>query len=551
MTRRIVLFVVALTACAPARLPVVTPPSPLAPTAVAQRVVLLSFDGLGADALAARTDVPAFTALAREGTSARVIPVNPTVTSTTHATILTGALPEVHGIVANRFHVAGTPRETPAKGLETYVGVETLIDAAHRQGKRVGSIAYPGFDARKADFGLAWTTSVTTGRIVHLTRSDFHREWVPPTWTERPKPRVSYSPIMRARAEWSIPSRFRNDVDVVAYDTTDDSVENYDRFFIEAGERELAPDARGWFALSAETSEGVFGSWSKVLRTDRALADVTIYWGPISRSESWPDSFRSMLDTEVGFWPGAPDEHAGIDADTFIEQTVRLGDFLTRAETFAIAKMPFDLLLAYQPEVDTMGHNYLGRGAEGERATRAAFAAADQAVTAVRGGLDLTRDALIVTGDHGLARIDTEVRMNRFLSDAGFANWQAYASGNVAQLYRFGGADNTAELVNLLTTSPQFEKVERKTAASHPNSGDLLVYSFPNVLLSPSAESPAIAKPVAAANHGALNTHRELHTVLFAVGAGAPKIAAGEVAQTRIARFVAQLLGIAPPAAAQ
>jgi hypothetical protein len=179
-------------------------------------------------------------------------------------------------------------------------------------------------------FGFNSPTTVAPARILHLTRDEFHREWVPPTWTARPQRRNSYSPIMRARMEWSIPDRARGDVDVVAYDTTNDAVENYDLFLVEAGEREIVPDAHHWFALSAQTENGLYGSWSKILRADPTLNDVAIYWGAISRTEAWPESFRARLDSELGFWPGAADEQ--LDAETIAEQKNRLSDFLARAQ---------------------------------------------------------------------------------------------------------------------------------------------------------------------------------------------------------------------------
>src|SRR6185295_9984312 len=136
---------------------------------------------------------------------------------------------------------------------------------------------------------------------------------------------------------------------------------------------------------------GLFGSWSKLTRT--ASLDVTLLWGAISRTNAYPESFRAMLDDEIGFWPGSAEERPGVDAQTFTEQMVRLADFYTRAQTLAIRKMPFDLLLAYQPEIDGASHTYLGT-AEGESVVHAAFVAADHALAEIGGLLDVSRDAL-------------------------------------------------------------------------------------------------------------------------------------------------------------
>jgi predicted AlkP superfamily pyrophosphatase or phosphodiesterase len=549
MKRFSLLFLFVSLACSPATPPAVTPPQ-LAAAGVAQRVVLMSFDGLGADLLQTKNSLANFARVANA--SARVIPVNPTVTGSAHVSILTGADPQKHGIVANRFHVAGTPVEKTTMGMETDPDVETIVEAARRQGKRVGAVPFSTIDAktprRTADFGMTWTESLTKPRTIVLTRADFHREWVPPTWTSQATRRPSFSPIMRARVEWNLAKRARADIDFVAYDTTNDGVENYDALFVEDAEHELTADAQGWFPIARQTSEGLAGSWSKVLAADAALQRVAIYWGAISRTNAYPESYGAMLDAAAGFWPGVPDADAG--ATIYREQTERLADFLTRVQTLTIERVPFDLLLAYHPEIDEASHHYLGRD---EAVIDSAFTVADHAVGAIMSKLDPARDALVVTGDHGLMPVDTEVHLNRWLADQGFApRWRAYASANVAQFYRFSGSDDSDALVNYLTSSGRFEQVTKKTPAMHRNSGDVVGIAYPNVLLSASSDAPAVVKPASqAASHGALNTHRELHTVLFAWGAGVPRGDFGTIAQTKIARFVTSLLGIAPPAGAE
>jgi hypothetical protein len=559
MHRSIVLTLLfAACATAPEPVPVAPRPRPaLTATGTAQRVVLLSFDGLGADALAGQSGLGAFDHLAAHGATGRVIPVNPTVTSSTHVSILTGADPQRTGIVSNRFRAPGTPIEETTRGMDADIDVETLVEAARRQGKRVGAVAFPTVDARNArrsaDFGLVWTEPLAPARMIRLTPAEFRREWLPPTWTDGPHSRPSFSPIMRARIEWSVPRTTRADVEIVAYDTTDDGTENYDLYVLEQGERrveqrerEIVPDAHGWFAISTRTPDGLYGSWSKIMKPRTSL-DLSVYWGPISRTNAYPDSFRAMLDEEAGFWPGSPDNRPDVDAQTYTEQLVRLGDFYTRAQTATIRRMRFDLLLAYQPLADEAMHRYLG-APDGEAVIRAAFVAADHAVAEIGALLDVRHDALIVTGDHGLIPTLREVRPNRMLAEAGFApRWRAYVSGSVAHLYRFSGPDDSDAVVAMLNASGLFEQVEKKTPTWHRNSGDILAYAQPDIDLSASSDAPA-TKAASGGHHGGPNTHRQLHPAFLAAGAGVPNGPLGEIAQTSIARFISQLLGIAPPA---
>lgn len=579
-----------LSACVPAVAPhpaAPLPPAPprfapprFAPSGTASRVVLLSFDGIGADTLQSFGAGENFARLAAEGTRVeRVTPVTPTVTASTHTAILTGATPERSGIVANKFHLRGTPPAQIAVGLDAELDAETIVEAARRQGKRVGTIAFPTIDAssprRTADWGLIFRRPLTNSRLVHLKRRDFRPEWVPPAWGTPPPPRhPSFSPVLRARIDWTAAPRVRQDVDVVAYDTTDDRIANYDTLFIETPDGEQPVDARGWFPVTKKTDDALYGSWAKVLRRDPALDDVTIYWGVISRNDAYPESFRRMLDDEAGFWPGQPDEmlaaaaldgREGIDVDTFIEQNDRFADFLTRATLLAITRMQADLVLSYQPTIDITEHQFRitdpsqknftdANRAAGERVRRRALEHCDRSVGEIARALDQSRDAMIVTGDHGVVSVDTEVRLGRLLATWGFApRWGAFAGGNIAELYRFDGTDDSDELVKRLTElqSPDgvkiFERIDRKSAASHRNSGDLVAFAYPRFSLS-AADGEPFAKPSYYGQHGGIAaTHREFDTILLAWGAGVPHGVLPRIRQTEIARYVAGLLGIAAP----
>jgi hypothetical protein len=526
---------------------------PLQATGRSERVILMSFDGMGADALARQAALPAFERLAREGAVARVIPVEPTLTASTHAAILTGAPPERTGIVSNRFHLPGTPPTRTTRGMDTDTDVETIVEAARRQGKRVGVVSFPSIDSgssrRTADFGLAWTPPLTSARIIQLTRANFHREWVPPTWSRRPLPRTSFSPVMRARIDWQATSTLRADVDIVAYDTTDDKVENYDSWFVEVDGQEIGLDPRGWFAVSRR-ADGLHGSWSKLIRTTPSL-DVTIYWGAISRTNAWPQDFRQILEETAGFWPGAPEGSLTVDIDTFREQMERFATFYTVAQAMSIRRMSFDLLLLYQPQIDEATHALLGNPS-GESTIRAAWEAADRAIATFLPLLDSTRDSLLVTGDHGLLQANRELRINRLLEEQGFApRWRAFTAGNLAHIYRFGDPDDREALVEILTRSGYFERIERKGPGHHRHSGDVIVRAPAHVAISSSTEAPVLIERPPFGQHGAGIAHRELHTILLAWGAGTRPGRYADLPQTRIARLVSGLLGISPPAGAE
>jgi hypothetical protein len=548
MTRARFLLLALLCGCAaaPAQHLAVSEPPPPPPEprtiAAAARVVLVSFDGLGANDVEAQKPA-AIAHLANEGTYARVIPMTPTVTSTTHATILTGADREHTGILSNYFHQPGTPAGQVTKGLSAEVLAPTLTDSARAAGKKVGAVSFPMFDLktprRTPDWGIVWTTPVVAARVVHLTKSDFHQEWLPPSWGAPRLRRASFSTVMRTRIDEEIPNEGRELFDLVVYDTTDDHVRNYDAFFVEHAGAETALDAQRWFSVSTRYADGLYGSWSKLISFDPALNDVTLYLGAVNRNEGLPASYVRMIDDEAGFWPGVPDDHA--DRQTFLEQIDRLSSFLTKTTTISIQRMPFDLLLAYQPIVDAAEHHMRGTD---EPAIAIAISDADRSIAAMSNAINPSRDALIITGDHGVAASDTEVHINRILTTSGFApRWTAYPSGNVVMFSRAGAPDDTAALIAMLQnlTAPDgakvFEQVTRDATRD-----DVTAYAFPRFAISAKEGEPFTA--VASGQHGGLTTHREYDTVLIAWGRGVTHEILDALPQTAIADFVRRLLGI-------
>lgn len=586
---RVLPLLFALACAAPP--PVVVPAAPAAP---AGKVVLVSFDGLGWEELqkmraAGVTTAEGWEGIASGGFTARMIPVSPTLTSVTHISMATGAVPDETGIVSNSFHMPGEPVAEWASGFEVPIEAETIWEAAQRAGKRVGAITYPGLDAvgpqRTADWGLIYTQPVSRSRIQVLERDAFNASGYIPD-------EASFSPVLAATLawEWSFQdAKISDPVELLAFDSTNDGERNYDRFAVRHRDRvrPIGPDR--WFSVSAELEEGgsphLFGAWSKILDADPELETVRIYWGTVSRTKGYPESFRRMIDREAGFWPGPPDDWAsgqwrakreGIDPATYVEQLRRFSDFFTRATELAMERMPYDLLLAYQPIVDEAEHAWRlvnerqlqftpENAAAGEMVRKEAFRAFDRAVARLRAAVD-PDEALLVVSDHGLEALDTTVRLNRLLVDWGYAQaegnrlssdtrWASYTSGNLAHIYRFregapGEAEAIAEKLRALRApdgEPVFEKVELRSATHHPRAGDVIGWMFPRFAFSSSLGGEAFEKSNYYGQHGALNHHENLHATLGAIGAGIAQRSEPRVSQLSIAPWIASLLGFDPP----
>ena len=153
-------LVALLQACATP--PALTPPPPSAAAeARAPVTILISIDGFRADYLQ-RGVTPNLTRLASQGITGPMRPSFPSKTFPNHWTLVTGVVPDHHGIVGNRMEDAGHPGETFTTASDApywWNAAEPIWVAAEKAGIRTGTVFWPGANvawgspALKADHG--------------------------------------------------------------------------------------------------------------------------------------------------------------------------------------------------------------------------------------------------------------------------------------------------------------------------------------------------------------------------------------------------------------
>jgi predicted AlkP superfamily pyrophosphatase or phosphodiesterase len=445
------------------------------------RVLLVSFDGIGADPFESHLrsgtfGAEGFARAVAEGTRVhRVVPVTPTLTSVAHVSIATGAGPEKTGIVANTFHRRGEPLEARASGFIEEIDVETIWEAAKASGRKVGTITFPGLDGngprRTADWGLIYSEPLTPTRVLELNRSDFDV-----SATELPAGLPpSHSPAVGRRLAWTASADGESielQATLVAIDTTNDSRVNYDRFVV-AQERSTIVDLNeSWFPVwkdaAVEDEIYRFGAWSRLISASPSLSSVRIYLGAVCRTLGYPTAYRRMIDERIGFWPGPPDDSVakkwirdqpeGLPPGIYREQLARFSRFFTDATLLSMKEMEWDLILGYQPIIDEAEHQFRivndrqlvsdpEKQREGAATREEAYRLADVAMTRMMNALP-DDAAIVITGDHGLAELEDSIKLNRQLIEWGYAQaeedrlspksrWAAFTSGSFAQLYFF------------------------------------------------------------------------------------------------------------------
>jgi predicted AlkP superfamily pyrophosphatase or phosphodiesterase len=571
--------------CAPAAAPRRAAPAPSA----SGRAVLISFDGVAGERLDQMLQDPAklpaggFRRLAARGFHAvRSVPPNPSLTAVAHITHVTGALPDVTGIVSNLMLDRTRPFPATISGFFAPIRAETLWQAARRQGRRVGVMLYPGADGkgpdRTTDWMMTWPGDpLVPGKLHVIARS----RWTPVTPAESPR---SFSPARKVVVPFEKTSYT---IAFVALDGSDDGRVDYDRLLVlpESGERREARIG-DWFAVEVPSEEGRTGAWCKLLALSPDLAKAEIYVGPLSRSTGAPREWVRRLDRDIGFWPGVPDDDVfgekSSRPEVFLEQTERLVDFLTRADLLALSRPDWDLLLIYQPEVDEVSHEFLlidpaqprftpERSERFLRFVGRSYSLADRSLDAIERAL-APGDTVFVTSDHGMTAIFAEISVNEILRGAGLVRMNAekevsessplvaVASSGITHVYanaRAGSetihcAEQILTAFRIRDESP-FDRIVRREDARDlgldaAESGDLIVLAKPGFLFTnrirenlPVGESPSYG------GHGYRNVYRQVDATFFAAGPGVPRERVDSIGSWQIAARVASALGIEPP----
>ncbi len=418
----------------------------------AARVVMVSFDGLGAPLLERWLSDPTIATpsglggMAAEGLKAeRVRMVNPTLTAVNHASLITGALPAQTGIVSNSYRSLGDGLNQRTNGFRTASEAPPLWVKTRAAGLRTGILLWPGADFStpelSGDFGISWPTGpLVRAEIIELD----------PTQAE-PEPELP--PVDGLQAlRWRLPITASGEqlliLEIAVMDVQPDGRPRYQTVaFRTQGDVSWSYlEERQWFETSLETADPsdsgahLYGAWSKVLHLDVHRGGIRLYRGAFNRLLAFPGDFSDRLTAEVGPWPGVPDGKAlqtwwldmgeGIDLDTFVEQVERLDRYLDGVAQWVMDNEDFDFLLAYHPNADEYQHAGLivqkdqwawsqGAAFAAREALQRCGRSIDQSVAGLWSELNPLKDVLVVVSDHGLLPIHDEVLLNRALADAG------------------------------------------------------------------------------------------------------------------------------------
>jgi predicted AlkP superfamily phosphohydrolase/phosphomutase len=419
----------------------------------AERVVMVSYDSLGAD-LAWQwisdetvSSPDGLAGMARAGFSAeRMRVVDPTLTAVSHLSLVTGRHAAGMGVVGNSFKRPGMPINDSVSGFNASSEAETLWTAARRNGLRVATLAWPGADAgavdRMGDFGVLWPGSpLARSEIIELDPE------TAATTGEVPSSDGLAPLLWRLTIDLRAAVPNTREVLVALVDADPNGRPRYDTVAVRLADEDdwSYVSEMEWLEVDFEAQAGKdfrqrhYGAWCKILHIDRFTGALRFYRGEVNRLHAYPDAFEDRLTEAIGPWPGEPDRAVadwwldlaqGVDLDTFIEQGERLNRYFDRMAEWVLAEEDADLILAYHSSLDVYLHNSLitdelqwayspGRALAAVEGLKRMGHSIDRSVASLWSMLEPQRDALVVVSDHGQMPIFEVVRPNRALADAG------------------------------------------------------------------------------------------------------------------------------------
>ncbi len=483
----------------------------------------------------------------KEGTVANGMKVSlPSLTATSHLSIITGMHPGTHGIVSNLFNKITNSLDSsskPANGFTTQWDpkAKTLWEIAKSKGKKIGIICYPGSDGkteiRSGDWGMPYVESDYSSFIVELAKTNFSE--YPRSLPDELK---SFSLVLTAdlvlfenikspedptvinhhgpKNPKAPPAVAKHTFKVLALDSTDDGVTNYDSLIFDdddnisngfMGETPTSVSKNPWVGLRFMTGDILKGSWSKLLSITSDLSKVKIYVGALHSTKAYPESFKHTIYKEVGFWPGAPDRsNENVSEEMVLEQAIRFSDFFKDVTRVAAQTQKWDVILSYQPILDELEHSFYMID---PRQANYSKEKSDLYLNVIeRGYLHANRvidhwmksipdTNFVFVSDHGMEPIHHEFFPNRVLKQNGLVEGtlkaRSYSSGGLAHIYiNLAGRNENGtvpqsqyeqlrqQIIDLYKNSEAIQNVYKreeteKLGLNHTDSGDVILVANP------------------------------------------------------------------------
>jgi predicted AlkP superfamily phosphohydrolase/phosphomutase len=385
----------------------------------AQRVVLIGIDGASWDYLLPHVEageLPSLARVVREGTTGRLRSIECHFTPPAWTSMLTGVLPERHGIYSfGTWHEA---EQRFTKVTSNEVQAASVWDVASRAGRRVAVVGVPvTYPPHPVHGELVSGIMMPKTRVapLHLAQAPNRRR--PPDPTLR-----SFSPVLTAAFEDA-----HNVLLPTFVDTSDDGVANYDEVRLRTLRKGLGtPKRRTLSELQFPVDR--FSTWVRVrlsdgppregflkIRFDPPSADGLTYlltptFLRLRHPFTYPPELARELAQRFGYY--LPHEFLSGDILESVTEEAR------KHATFFFREKPWDLYLYVFGQSDN-AHHLIGFGEE----ALPIYRQIDGFVGEVLDGVD-PDTRVVIASDHGFGPFEHSVDLNQYLAQLGLLHWK-------------------------------------------------------------------------------------------------------------------------------
>jgi len=470
-------------------------------------VIVLSLGGAQADLIEqymADGLMPNLARLTKEGVRAQYAQgVDPALSSPAHASISSGCFPNKTGIIADKYH---SPQDDFTQSISALDGFDMAVEpvwrTAMRHGLRTAAVFWPGagpdFPEQAADYIVAYGESYAPS-AQHAITFTVANGWANPPRSFSPlqegllritSPSTALRPFDRTQgrlgsgqgSEHPYEDALVSAINVLAVDTRDDGLANYDTFYLcrfKEMDADSAPLVEGQWTPATVSPHLRSGAYFKIIASNLASLtnplsptvpitvtapiSLTVFQSQVSYNRASPVALLREVSERFGFFPPPPDHHA------LQQGWITPEDYLAMAETQSrwMMEVTIHVYTTYQPDLMLAGQSSLGEivrqfllvdgrqpGHSPERAAEYAgyrergAQMADAGLGQLLAAIDLKDTTLLVVSDHGLAPVHTMLHLNTILEQAGFLSFgespgfpvdttisQALASDGSAHIY--------------------------------------------------------------------------------------------------------------------
>ncbi len=407
--------------------------------------------------------------------------VDPPLSIPAYASISSGCFPDKTGVIADKYH---SPQDDFTGYISNLDGPEMAVEpvwrTAMRHGLRTAAVFWPGagpdLPEQSADYTVAYRESYAPSAQHTITFT------VAGGWKNPPH---SFSPLQEGLLRITSPEgALVSALNVLAVDTRDDGLANYDAFYLcrfkEVDEDSallvegrwvpvtVSPHLRSgaYFKITASNLMSLTNPLSPTVPiTVAAPISLTVFQSQVGYNRGSPIELVREVSELFGFSPPPPDQRAlqrgwitsedylamaeirsrwMMDVAIYVYTTYQPDLMLTSQSPISEALRQFLLVNesqpGYSPELAEEYAGYRERGAEIADATLGRLLAA----------IDLKDTTVLVVSGHGLAPVHTVVHLNTVLEQAGFLSFRespgfpvdaasskalALASGGSAHIY--------------------------------------------------------------------------------------------------------------------